>query len=111
MLGLMMNDIALHSSSYLKIQKLMKKLLVLFLLLGSIIPSVEAGVSPEGVPRGSRNFFPEGRPRTRKPRCRSNGKVTVCRMPKPRPRKCTVRRPCIPRDYYRPHPRIPMPLR
>ena len=26
----------------------MKKLLVLFLLLGSILPSVEAGVSPEG---------------------------------------------------------------
>ena len=92
----------------------MKKLLVLLLLLGSIIPSVEyanAGVSPEGIPRNSRNFFPEGRPRTRKPRCRSNGKVTVCRMPKPR--KCTVRRPCIPRDYYRPSPprRIPMPLR
>ena len=91
----------------------MKKLFVLFLLLGSIIPSVEAGVSPEGIPRSPqpRNVFPEGRPRPRKPRCKSNGKVTVCRMPKPRPRKCTVRRPCIPRDYYRPHPRIPMPLR
>ena len=88
----------------------MKKLLVLFLLLGSIIPSVEAGVSPEGViPRGSRNFFPEGRNRPRKPRCKSNGKVTVCRMPR-KPRKCTLRRPCIPRDYYRPNPpkRIPM---
>ena len=89
----------------------MKKLLLTFLLLGSILPSVEAGVSPEGIPRGSRNFFPEGQPRHRKPRCKTNGKVTVCRMPKPRPRKCTVRRPCIPRDYYRPHPRIPMPLR
>ena len=89
----------------------MKKLLLSFLILGSILPSVEAGVSPEGIPRGSRNFFPEGQPRTRKPRCKTHGKVTVCKMP--RPRKCTVRRPCIPRDYYRPSPprRIPMPLR
>ena len=89
----------------------MKKLLITFLLLGSIIPSVEAGVSPEGIPRGSRNFFPEGRNRPRKPRCKDNGKVVVCNMP--RPRKCTIRRPCIPRDYYRPMPprRIPMPLR
>ena len=106
----MMNDITLHSSSYLD-SKLMKKLLVLFLLFGSILPSVEAGVSPEGIPRGSRNAFPEGRPRTRKPRCKTHGKVTVCKMP--RPRKCTIRRPCVPRDYYRPNPprRIPMPLR
>ena len=88
----------------------MKKLLVLFLLLGSIIPSVEAGVSPEGVPRGSRNFFPEGRNRPRK-RCKTDGKVVVCRMP--RPRKCTPWKPCVPRGYYRPNPprRIPMPLR
>ena len=91
----------------------MKKLLVVFLLLGSIIPSVEAGVSPEGIPRGQRNFFPEGRPRTRKPRCKDNGKVVVCKMPRtPRPRKCTLRRPCVPRGYYRPNPPrvIPMPL-
>ena len=108
MLGLMMNDITLHSSSYLD-SKLMKKLLLTFLLLGSILPSVEAGVSPEGIPRGSRNVFPEGRNRPRKPRCKTNGKVTVCTMP--RPRKCTRFRPCIPRDYYRPHPRVPMPLR
>ena len=89
----------------------MKKLLITFLLLGSIIPSVEAGVSPEGIPRSQRNFSPEGRPRTRKPRCKTNGKVTVCTMP--RPRKCTLRRPCVPRDYYRPNPprRIPMPIR
>ena len=89
----------------------MKKLLVVFLLLGSILPSVEAGVSPEGIPRNPRNFFPEGRNRPRKPRCKSNGKVTVCRMPKPR--KCTRFNPCVPRDYYRPSPprRIPMPLR
>ena len=94
----------------------MKKLLVLFLLLGSILPSailpsVEAGVSPEGIPRRPRNFSPEGRTRPRKPRCKTDGKVTVCRMP--RPRKCTRLNPCIPRDYYRPNPprRIPMPLR
>ena len=110
MLGLMMNDIELHSSSYLD-SKLMKKLLVVFLLLGSILPSVEAGVSPEGIPRGQRNFFPEGRNRPRKPRCKVDGQIVVCKMP--RPRKCTVRRPCVPRDYYRPSPprRIPMPLR
>ena len=91
----------------------MKKLLITFLLLGSIIPSVEAGVSPEGIPRRPRNVFPEGQPRTRKPRCKVDGQIVVCRMPRPRPRKCTIRRPCIPRDYYRPMPprRIPMPLR
>ena len=104
-----MNDITLHSSSYLD-SKLMKKLLLTFLLLGSILPSVEAGVSPEGIPRRPRNAFPEGRPRARK-RCKTDGQVVVCRVPK-KPRKCgTLRRPCIPRDYYRPHPRIPMPLR
>ena len=87
----------------------MKKLLLTFLILGSILPSVEAGVSPEGIPRGQRNFFPEGRNRPRKPRCKVDGKVVVCRLPK-RPRKCTIRRPCIPRDYYRPTPpRDPMP--
>ena len=92
----------------------MKKLLLTFLILGSIIPSVEAGVSPEGIPRRPRDHYPEGRPRTRKPRCKTNGKVTVCTMPRiPRPRKCTRFRPCIPRGYYRPNPprRIPMPIR
>ena len=87
----------------------MKKFLVMFLLLGTLLPSAEANVSPEGIPRRPRDHYPEGRPRSRKPRCKTHGKVVVCRMP--RPRKCTVRRPCIPRDYYRPHPRIPMPLR
>ena len=88
----------------------MKKLLLTLLLLGSILPSVEAGVSPEGIPRGQRNFLPEGRPRPRK-RCRTDGKVVVCKMP--RPRKCTPWKPCVPRGYYRPNPprRIPMPLR
>ena len=90
----------------------MKKLLVLILLTGSIfplilIPSVEAGVSPEGIPRRPRNFSPEGRHKPRKPRCKTQGKVVVCRMPK---RKCTLRRPCIPRGYYRPNPPIVIPM-
>ena len=84
----------------------MKKLLLTLLLLGSILPSVEAGVSPEGIPKRPRNFSPEGRHRPRKPRCKTNGKVTVCKMPRPR-KKCTRFNPCIPRDYYRPNlPRI-----
>ena len=92
--------------------KLMKKLLLTFLLLGSILPSVEAEVSPEGIPRRPRNFSPEGRLRPRKPRCKGHGGVVVCKMPRPR-KKCTRFNPCIPRDYYLPNPprRIPMPLR
>ena len=95
----------------------MKKLFLLFLIAGTIlpsftsIPSAEAGSSPEGVPRRPRNFSPEGRLRPRKPRCKTDGKVTVCKMPRiPRPRKCTRFKPCIPRDYYLPNPprRIPM---
>ena len=65
-----MNDIALHSSLYLD-SKLMKKLLVLFLLLGTLLPSAEAGVSPEGIRR----------PRPRQ-RCRTHGQVVVCKMPR-----------------------------
>ena len=86
----------------------MKKLLLTILLLGSILPSVEAGVSPEGIPKGQRNFLPEGRHRPRK-RCKTDGKVVVCRVPR-RPRKCTIRRPCVPPGYYLPSPpRDPMP--
>ena len=71
----------------------MKKLLVLFLLLGTLLPSAEAGVSPEGI---------------RRKRCKTDGKVTMCRLPKPR--KCTIRRPCVPPGYYLPSPpRYPMP--
>ena len=84
----------------------MKKVLSLLLIVGAIVPSIsplsaEAGVSPEGVHR------------RRKPKCRVDGPVVVCSMPRPRkPRKCTKRRPCIPRDYYRPNPprRVPVPL-
>ena len=96
----------------------MKKLFLSFLIAGTIlpsftfIPSAEAGSSPEGVPRRPRNFSPEGRHRPRKPRCKTNGKVVVCTMPRHR-KKCTPWKPCIPRDYYRPNPprRIPMPLK
>ena len=85
----------------------MKKVLALLLIVGAIIPSIssslsaEAGVSPEGVHR------------RRKPKCRVDGPVVVCSMP--RPRKCTRRKPCIPRGYYRPNPPRslprPVPLR
>ena len=87
----------------------MKKLFLLFLIAGTIlpsftsIPSAEAGSSPEGVPRRPRNFSPEGRHRPRKPRCKTHGKVTVCKILKPR-KKCTIRRPCVPPGYYRPTP-------
>ena len=97
MLGLMMNDITLHSSLYLD-SELMKKLLVLFLLLGTLLPSAEAGVSPEGIRR----------PR---PRCRTHGQVVICKMPRPRKRRCTIQRPCVPRGYYRNNPVPLMPLR
>ena len=80
--------------------------------MGTLLPfAAEAGFSPEGIPRGGRNFSPEGRHRPRKPRCKTHGKVVVCKMPRiPRPRKCTRFNPCIPRDYFRPNPprRIPM---
>ena len=86
----------------------MNNLLLTLLLLGSILPSVEAGVSPEGIPKGQRNFLPEGRHRPRK-RCKTDGKVVVCRVPR-RPRKCTIKRPCVPPGYYLPSPpRYPMP--
>ncbi len=85
----------------------MKKLLLTLLLLGSILPSVEAGVSPEGIPRKPRNFSPEGRPRPRK-RCKEHGGVVVCKVPRPR-KKCTPWKPCIPRGYYRPNPPLFIP--
>ena len=87
----------------------MKKVLTLLLIIGAIIPSisspsVEAGVSPEGVHR------------RRSPRCKTRGGVTVCRMPRHRkPKRCGIM-PCIPPGYFRPTPprRVPlspMPLR
>ena len=77
----------------------MRKLLVMFLILGTVlpssvfVPSVEAGVSPEGINR------------RRRPRCRKQGNVVVCKMPR---RKCTQRRPCIPDGYDRPVPVMPL---
>ena len=73
----------------------MKKLLLMFLLLGTLLPSAEAGVSPEGIHRK---------------RCKTYGKVVVCRLPKPR--KCgSKRRPCIPPGYYHPSPPLYVPHR
>ena len=87
----------------------MKKLLLTILLLGSILPSVEAGVSPEGIPKRPRDHYPEGRHRPRKPRCKEHGGVVVCKMPRPR-KKCTPWKPCIPRGYYRPNPPRVIPM-
>ena len=77
----------------------MKKLFSTFFLIGLFLPVIlEAGVSPEGVPK------------RRKPRCKDNGSVVVCRMPKPRkPKKCGIK-PCIPKGYYRPTPPIVVPM-
>tara|TARA_R100000734_G_C3250886_1_gene52518 strand:- start:233 stop:454 length:222 start_codon:yes stop_codon:yes gene_type:complete len=64
----------------------MKKLITAIFVIGLFFPVIaEAGFSPEG--------------RKRKPRCRINGGVVVCRAPKPK--KCTARRPCIPGGYFR----------
>ena len=95
----------------------MKKLFLLFLIAGTIlpsftsIPSAEAGVSPEGVPRRPRNFSPEGRLRPRKPRCKEHGGVVVCKIPRRPRKKCTIRRPCVPPGYYRPTPPRVIPMR
>ena len=64
----------------------MKKLFSTFLLIGLLFPTItEAGVN-----------------RPKKSRCKDSGGVTVCRMPKPK--KCTIKRPCIPKGYYRKNP-------
>ena len=70
----------------------MKKLLSTLLLVGLLIPAVaEAGFSPEG--------------KRRRPRCRTERGVTICRMSK---RRCTRKRPCVPPGYYRRD--FPMPV-
>ena len=67
----------------------MKKLLISLLFLSVIVPSTVES----------------------KPRCKIQGKVTVCRLPKP-PRKCGSRkRPCIPPGYYHPSPPLYVPHR
>ena len=70
----------------------MKKLFSTFLLIGLLFPTItEAGFSPEGVNR------------PKKSRCKGSGGVTVCRMPR-KPKKCSLKRPCIPKGYYRKTP-------
>ena len=70
----------------------MKKLFTTFLLIGLLFPTIiEAGVSPEGVNR------------PKKLRCKSSGGVIGCHMPR-KPKKCSIKRPCIPRGYYRKNP-------
>ena len=77
----------------------MKKLITTIFAIGLFIPLVaEAGFSQEGRHKG------------KKPRCKDNGSVVVCRMPRhKKPKRCGIM-PCIPRGYYRPNPpkRIPM---
>ena len=77
----------------------MKKLFTTFLLIGLLFPTItEAGFSPEGVNR------------PKKSRCKSSGGVTVCRMPR-KPKKCTIKKPCIPRGYYRKNPIKYIPMK
>ena len=77
----------------------MKKIFSAFLLIGLFLPVIaEAGVFKEGVPK------------RRKPRCKTQGQVVVCRMPRPRkPKRCGIM-PCIPPGYYRPNPPRIIPM-
>jgi hypothetical protein len=76
-----------------------KKFFATIFAIGLFLPVVaEAGVSREGIPR------------RRKPRCKTQGQVVVCRMPRPRkPRRCGIM-PCIPPGYYRPNPPRIIPM-
>ena len=87
---------------------MVKKVFSTFLLIGLLFPTItEAGVSPEGNPNRPKNYFPEGKPRKKK--CKGSGGVLVCRVPKPK--KCTIKRPCIPKGYYRKNPPRVIPMR
>ena len=87
---------------------MVKKVFSTFLLIGVLFPTItEAGVSPEGNPNRPKNYFPEGKPRKKK--CKGSGGVLVCRVPKPK--KCTIKRPCIPKGYYRKNPPRVIPMR
>ena len=80
----------------------MKKIISTIFAIGLFLPVVaEAGFSPEGRPNRPRDHYPEGQPRKKK-RCKKSGGVVVCRMPKRK--KCTIKRPCVPKGYYRPNP-------
>ena len=86
----------------------MKKLITTIFAVTLLLPVVaEAGSSP-GNPNRPRNHFPEGRPR--KKRCKGSGGVLVCRMPR-KPKKCSLKKPCIPPGYYRPNPPKFIPMR
>ena len=90
---------------------MVKKLFSTFLLIGLLLPTItEAGVSPEGNPNRPRNHFPEGRHKRRKPRCKQDRGVVVCRMPRPRKPKRCGSMPCIPPGYYRPMPPKVIPM-
>ena len=79
---------------------MIKKVFSTFLLIGLLFPTIiEAGVSREGIPK------------RRKPRCKTQGQVVVCRMPKrKKPRRCGIM-PCIPPGYYRPSPPKMIPMK
>ena len=79
---------------------MVKKVFSFFLLIGLLFPTItQAGVSREGIPK------------RRKPRCKTQGQVVICRMPKRRkPRRCGIM-PCIPPGYYLPKPPKFIPMR
>ena len=78
----------------------MKKLFSVLLLIGLLFPTItEAGSSPDN-PNRPRSYYPEGRPKKKK--CKRGQGVVVCRVPKRK--KCTIKRPCIPKGYYRKTP-------
>ena len=78
---------------------MIKKFITTIFVVGLFFPVIaEAGFSREGVPK------------RRKPRCKGNGQVVVCRMPRPRkPKRCGIM-PCIPPGYYRPMPPRVIPM-
>tara|TARA_B100000424_G_scaffold130097_1_gene98587 strand:- start:1487 stop:1705 length:219 start_codon:yes stop_codon:yes gene_type:complete len=72
----------------------MKKLFSTFLLIGLLFPTItEAGVN-----------------RPKKSRCKGSGGVIGCRILK-KPKKCSIKKPCIPRGYYRKDPIKYIPMR
>ena len=79
---------------------MVKKVFSFFLLIGLLFPTItQAGVSREGIPK------------RRKPRCKTQGQVVICRMPKRRkPSRCGIM-PCIPPGYYRPSPPKMIPMK
>ncbi len=86
---------------------MVKKVFSIFLLIGLLFPTIiEAGSSP-GNPNRPRNHFPEGK--LRKKKCKGSGGVLVCRVPR-KPKKCTFKKPCIPKGYYRKNPPRVIPM-